>query len=175
MWKTICNFNQYTISDKGEIKSYKRNKEGYIMKKQEDKDGYFKVSLYKEGKYTRMFIHRLVMMTFNPVKKMEKLQVNHLDGDKKNNDINNLEWCTHKENIKHAINMGLKNSSKGVNNFNVKLTKEDVKKVVKLRENFGMTHLEIANKFNMSRRAIGNILNGVTWSHVTGIEKESVK
>lgn len=48
-------------------------------------------------------VHRLVMMAFNPIDNMENLEVNHIDGNKANNKLSNLEWCTTSENQKHAF------------------------------------------------------------------------
>ncbi len=68
---------------------------------------YFTVSLWKNNKGKTHYVHRLIAQTFLP-NPQNKTEVNHIDGNRQNNDIKNLEWCTRKENIRHAIDTGLK-------------------------------------------------------------------
>lgn len=70
------------------------------MRLQENKKGYSEIKLRKPGVYQRFFVHRLVAMHF--ITEIEgKDFVNHKDKDRKNNDVTNLEWCTHQENCDH--------------------------------------------------------------------------
>ena len=96
--------NRY-INKQGEIYSESSKK---FLKYQEDKDGYFYINSTGRGIKTTHRIHRLVAETFinNPE---NKPQVNHIDGNRKNNHVDNLEWCTQSENIQHSYNIGLKN------------------------------------------------------------------
>ena len=71
-------------------------------------------------------VHRLVMETFSPIKGSENLQVNHKDGNKENNSINNLEWVTNMENMQHAIRNNLTRKVHGEEVGGVKLTERDV-------------------------------------------------
>lgn len=99
----IC--NHYLINNNGEILNSNTNK---ILKGSYDKNMYIRISLCRNNKSRKTYkVHRLVAITFieNPENKM---QVNHIDGKKYNNNINNLEWCTCKENLDHAISTGLK-------------------------------------------------------------------
>ena len=98
IWKDIPIYvGRYQASNLGRIKNIQTN---HIMKQQVDIDGYFIVSL--EGLKKRTYkVHRLVAMTFIP-NPLNKAQINHIDGNKKNNIITNLEWVTPGENIKHA-------------------------------------------------------------------------
>lgn len=100
IWKDIPNYEGlYQASPSGNIKSLYRNK---ILKYEISKNGYCQVMLCKNKKQKLLYVHRLVAMTylnnFN-----EKLQVNHKDGNKQNNNINNLEMVTCKENIQHSF------------------------------------------------------------------------
>ena len=97
--KNDCDFSlEYLADDSGHI--YSPYKKGF-MTEHKDKDGYLKVnlSLKNKGRQHPFPVHRLILETFVPVEDMDKLQVDHIDGDKTNNNINNLRWTTCKENI----------------------------------------------------------------------------
>jgi hypothetical protein len=104
-WKKIKGFENYEISDYGNIKSFCLKKER-ILKHKVDKDGYLGIGLFLDKKIYYKKIHRLVMYHFS--NEIEKETVNHIDGNKKNNYISNLEWNTRSENNKHAYLIGLK-------------------------------------------------------------------
>lgn len=76
--------------------------------------GYYYVSLSKDGLHQSVTVHRLVAKTFHPISLFENAQVNHKDGNKLNNHYLNLEWCTAKENIQHAVRTGLMKSLKPI-------------------------------------------------------------
>lgn len=99
MWKVIQGHFNYSISDDGYVKN---NRTGKILKPSKTSNGYLKVSL--DGK--RLNVHRLVADAF--LGHEETLQVNHKDGNKENNNVCNLEWCTPSENTIHAQKIGLK-------------------------------------------------------------------
>ena len=102
--KGLEQYEGYTITDEGKIISYK----GKVPKElvlQKDQKGYLFVRL----RYNSPKIHRLVAISFieNPE---DKPQVNHIDGDKENNHVSNLEWVTNQENMTHAWKLGLQNN-----------------------------------------------------------------
>lgn len=101
-WISIYGFDRYQASDLGRI----RNDEGHIMVPYLSKSGYLTVKLFKEGKHYPKYVHRLVAETFIP-NYLNDRQVNHKNGDKTDNRVNNLEWVTTSENIRHAIDNGL--------------------------------------------------------------------
>lgn len=110
IWKDIEGYEGlYQVSNLGRVKSNLRK--GKILKSNSTYDGYYNVTLSKNGKLKTYRIHRLVCIAFldNPLNKSE---VNHIDGNKKNNNIENLEWCTRSENAEHAHKTGLNTGKK---------------------------------------------------------------
>lgn len=122
IWKDIPEYEElYQISNLGRVRSKDRlikvncqnNSHvkrpffyyvypGRIIKLQTNKFGYTTVFLNKGGKQKGFFVHRLVIKTFNPILNDSDYQVNHIDENKESNSLNNLEWCTAKENINHG-------------------------------------------------------------------------
>ena len=103
IWKTIPNFEKDTeVSNLGNVRRIDSKTGEYIKRSiHKDKDGYLKIVLY-DGSRKTIPIHRVILMTWDPVEDMEKLQVNHKDENKKNNCLDNLEWMTCKENINYG-------------------------------------------------------------------------
>lgn len=108
VWKDVSGYEGlYQVSNFGRVKSLPKkigNRFGYIQKERLLKPldagwGYLKVTLYKNSKPKQRKIHRLVLETFAPVENMERLNVNHLDENKKNNNLNNLNWVTPSQNV----------------------------------------------------------------------------
>ena len=111
-WKDIEGYEGlYQISNKGRVKSLipsNRSKNGkFILKLTKVKNFYYTVTLYKNGASSSKKVHRLVAEAFLP-RIAGKDIVNHLDGNKRNNWITNLEWVTFGENLKHAYEKGLR-------------------------------------------------------------------
>lgn len=108
VWKDIDGYEGlYQVSNMGKVRSLKRNNtNGKILRKCINKRGYEVVYFSKGNKKYAQRVHRLVAIAFIPEAK-NKPQVNHIDGNKLNNCMNNLEWCTQSENIKHAYDNNL--------------------------------------------------------------------
>lgn len=108
IWKDIPGYEGiYQITQNGAIKSCSNldskgrvnPKKGKVLKPQKTIYGYYNIVLRKDGKSKSFPIHRLVLYTFNPVKNMKNLQVNHINWNKTDNRLLNLEWVTPKENM----------------------------------------------------------------------------
>lgn len=146
----------YRIYTDGEVWSVKSEK----FLKQEIIKGYNRVTLSINSKTKKFQVHRLVAMYFieNP---LNKPCVNHIDGDKKNNNLNNLEWCSYSENERHSYNVLSKiNPIRKLTNENVEdirknCIKANTKNVVLFPGNVKTFML----KYNVSRKTILNILN----------------
>lgn len=108
-WKDIANYPNYQVSNFGNVKSkerYTKQRNGFslrkerILKQNKDHKGYMQVILYNDNGYKHFKVHRLVADAF--VTKIDgKNHINHIDGNKKHNFVDNLEWCTIQENNKH--------------------------------------------------------------------------
>lgn len=108
----------YKVSNLGNVVSYKKN-EPKIMSKIPDKDGYHRANIRNNGKMVTVKVHRLMMFAFKGDLYFPGAQVNHIDGDKTNNNLSNLEWVTPKRNSIHAFEIGLR--KKGVSPANTKI------------------------------------------------------
>jgi len=137
---------------------------GKILKPNIGKTRYAQYTL--KGK--QLLGHRIVLMTFNPREDMKDLEVNHIDGDKLNNALWNLEWCTKSENHLHAHKIGLKGNNlkpiKGSKNGNSKLTEGQVKDIINQRNN-KVPRKVLAKKYGVSITTISSITTGRTWNH----------
>lgn len=118
-----------------------------------------------DKKQTYKFIHRAVVEAFIGPQPTPKHVVNHKNGIKTDNRLENLEWVTQSENIKHAYRTGLKSGSKGSSNKAAKITENDVREILKLISE-RVDQSDIAKMYGVSRRVISDISTGNKWSHV---------
>ena len=102
--KQIEKFPDYAVTEDGNVWSYKSNK---FLKQTKDRLGYIYVELSHNGKHYRKTVHRLVATTFINNDDIYKTDINHIDGNKENNNVSNLEWLSHADNMKHGWKNGL--------------------------------------------------------------------
>jgi len=167
--KSIAVYPNYFITEGGQVLA---NKTGIWKKFSFDRDGYLISSLSKNGKKKMFRLHQLVAKAFIP-NPLSKETVNHIDGNKLNNHVSNLEWNTREENNKHAYRTGLKDSV-GAANGNSKLNEEDVFGIIELRDD-GMSQESIGRMFKITQVAVSDILLGKRWSYLTGIQYNKIK
>lgn len=150
----------YYVRDNGTIYSKASNK---ILSPQLDKDGYEKVQMIStDEKRHRYSVHRVVLENFMPIEDMKELQVNHIDGNKRNNNLSNLEWATCKENIAHAI----ENKLRAEINGGSKLTVDEVKEIY-IRSKNGESNITLGEEFGVNPDQIGRIKNKKSWKNIT--------
>lgn len=124
IWKDIEGYEGlYQVSNLGRVRSLARTRwngkgmqkvEERVLKSHTTKNGYMYLTLSIEGKHKTCSVHRLVLTAFNPVENMENLQVNHIDENKENNRLCNLEWCTPEYNTNYGTrNKRASESKKG--------------------------------------------------------------
>lgn len=107
------------------------------------------------------------MTTFCPVENMDYLEVNHIDGDRNNNYLSNLEWVTPSENVRHAFKIGLREPMSGERNG---MSRIDVETVIKICDDIMLncyTENELSEKYNISTSLIHGIKHKTHWKHIT--------
>ena len=154
IWKDIKGYEGfYQVSNFGRIRSVDRiviTQDGRnvfykskIISETIDRDKYITVKLSKYGTYKSIKLHRLIAQTFMPIDNYKDLEVNHIDFNRTNNKIENLEWVTHSENVHHSSKAGhYKNNSSGCKNGRSTYTEEQVKYIRKLYDE-GKTVMDI--------------------------------
>jgi hypothetical protein len=164
LWSSIKDYPGYWVNKKGEILGKQLN----IYKQGRNHKGYPIVSMYYKGKNEYKLktksVHRIVAETFiyNDNPKI-KNQVNHIDGNKENNTVENLEWCTNQENKKHAIDNGLVAYQKGEKHNSAILNNKQVIDIYTSDE----SRLYMSEKYNISKHNVSNIRGDKTWTHIT--------
>lgn len=157
IWKDIIGFDgKYKISNYGNVKNSLK-----LMTPQLTHQGYLKIRLSNNGVVKGYFIHRLVAIAFID-NNQNKRCVNHKDGNKTNNTVNNLEWVTHSENEKHAYANNLQPSKSGVSNGRSKLKDNDI---IEIRSS-GKSSSHLARKYKVTVTSICNIRSGKSWRHI---------
>jgi len=176
VWRPIDGFENYMISNFGRVKSLtryeffknhtkvsRRIRKSKILRFSFDSDGYIHYGLSKNGKGNTRKLHRLIAIAFIPNPE-NKPCINHINGIKTDNRIENLEWCTVMENNIHGIANGLIKPSFGENNGQSKLNTIKVRIIKRLFND--MSDSSIGKIFNMSSEGIRKIRIGKTWTHI---------
>ena len=153
--------DKYKIDEQGNVYSYKRGKPKKL-KPDTSGDGYARFTLCKDGKTKKYFGHRLMMLAYG-VEQTAPV-INHKDGNKLNNRLDNLEWCTISYNNSHAYKNGLR-SQNGELNHRHKLKESDIIEI-RRRKAIGETCISIAKDYGVRDSAISRICTRKRWAHV---------
>jgi len=167
--KEIADFPGYFVSEDGKIFSEKR---GRLKEKvcRVNENGYVRVMLYKDKKAYQKSAHRLVAAAFcdNP---LGKPHVNHIDGDKQNNCAENLEWCTHAENIRHAIENNLADPRNNGTRYGEdspvsKFTEKQIRIACEYIAEYGYDLREASAISGVSVHTLYHVATGTAWKKV---------
>lgn len=185
-WIDVKGNPNYEVSDTGLVRSKITDK---VLKPFVTRKGYERLGLYyyngkidrlepdnrgrirktgkrygNPGEYKRKLVHQLVLSSFTRRPKWATM-VNHKDGDKRNNMLDNLEWSNNRKNIIHAYKNGLMGKRSGENSGNNKLSKQEV---LDIREKCtqGMSDLQIGREYGVTAANIYRIRNRLTWKHI---------
>jgi len=167
IWKPIRGYEGfYEVSDCGNVRSVitTSSRRTKILKPYV-KNGYFAVNLFDNQKMKHCYIHRLVAEAFieNPDNKKE---VNHIDCDKQNNRVSNLEWCNRTHNLQHSYDNGLKRM--GENHGGHKLTEQEVLQIRKeyKKGDRNYSYHALGKKYNVNWCTIQAIISRRLWKHL---------
>lgn len=179
IWRPIEDFeDSHEVSSLGRVRSIEREWIGVtptghpalrrtkprICSQRHERNGYARVSLCRGGKPLAKLVHRLVARAFiEPAHGCD--QVNHKNGDKTDNCVDNLEWSNARHNQLHAIANGLARGRRGSEHGMSKLTESDVLEIRRLLAT-GMVQRRIAERFGIAYCKITMIKQGVAWKHV---------
>jgi len=171
-WKELAGTN-YEASSLGRIRSIERHLirsngrphlvKSKILKPATDESGYHRCGIIINSKLVTIKVHRAICTTFNGT---SELEVNHIDGNKKNNAAINLEWVTRSENLKHAFKIGLATPLIGELNPTSKITETQALLVIKMLSD-GVGPLKIARELSISKNITKDISRGKTWKHLS--------
>lgn len=178
VWRPVFEFEgHYEVSDQGRVRSvdrvvpfssngrhFNRKVRGRILKLKKTTRGYVTVGLkLSQQRQSWKLVHRLVAEAFL-VSSCDR-HVNHKDGDKTNNSLENLEWVTPKENMQHAVREGLHWAPRGEACVNAVLTEEDIRKIRSMRAS-GAENRTLADRFGVHINTIYDITKKRRWKHV---------
>jgi HNH endonuclease/NUMOD4 motif len=167
IWKPVSlpDFEKdYEVSSQGRIRRVTRckgQKDPHLLKNEVIRNGYFRVCLHNDKGRTKVLVHRLVALAFiGPIP--EGLQVNHKDGDKVNNSVDNLEYVTLQENVRHRDENGLGRFLKHEEHNMAKLNWSAVR-AIRRGIACGVKHTQLSVMYGVTLQTIHSIVKGKTW------------
>lgn len=165
LWKDISGKTGYQVSNLGRVRSVDREipakngglrfYKGKILRTSLDTRGYPTAQFQHNSKHSSRLVHRLVAEAFIPNPE-NKPQINHKDGNKENNHVGNLEWVTPKENMRHAVLSGIKDS---------KINADNVQEIRVLYKSGKYTQKEIGELYELDQSHISRILSKERWGY----------
>lgn len=159
---------RYFISNKGRVLSHKR-REPRLLSPTLNSYGYPQIGFNENGARKNYLVHRLVMLAFQPIENPDDFEVNHMDFDKLNGCLENLEWTTKLQNVRHFMASGRpkdKSKNTGGNHHLSVLTDADVLEIRRLCAINPRKNKAVAEQFGISDSTVRQIKMGVTWRHL---------
>jgi DNA-binding transcriptional regulator YiaG len=156
-WMPVIGYSEYKISNKGRIKGERRASFG-----SKSSSGYRRACIWNGEKHVFVMIHRLVAIMFLGFQ--DGKEINHKDGNKENNRLENLEWVTRSGNSQHAYANNLRTAHPvlGEKHYAAKLTEDQVREIRKST----LSQTKLAKQYNISSSVIQKIKERKSWKHV---------
>lgn len=162
--KPIPGFSKYAITADGVVwRVYPLPERRLVIG--DNGRGYKNVRMKSDGGVIKhAYVHRLVLLAYVPIDKTRP-HVNHKDGDRSNNRLENLEWCTRSENMRHAVNILGHGRGRGELSRAAKISDDDVRAIRSMRAR-GALYREIAAEFGLNESWAYRVATGKAWAHV---------
>lgn len=157
-WRPVVGFGSYSVSNLGRVRGPRR-----VLTPVLTQYGYHQVTICHDGKRYTRFVHRLIAEAFIGPAPTEAHDVAHNDGVRTNNVLENIRWATPKENNADKIKHGT--AQRGENSGQAKLNSWHVQ-LIRASAKCGVSQLELAEEYKVSRRTINSVVNRRTWSHI---------
>ena len=165
IWKVVPYANKYKVSNFGRLVGVT----GKILRTRKNACGYFVINIHTspEGKLKTYSVHKIVMESFRGERKAG-YTINHIDGNKENNRLENLEYVSHLENMRHAFKMGLvpKDNFLGTRNPKCKLSEKDVIRIRRLYSTGRYKQSDLSKIFSVDQTQISCIVLRKSWRHI---------
>lgn len=176
VWKVVREWESfYEVSNLGQVRSKDREcpsrwgtptvRKGRVLNLCSGSSGYLIVHFSDGERRQHHSVHRIVAQAFCHRPRNAEC-VNHKDGNKHNNNSENLEWVTNGENSRHAVRCGLREGVRGSKNHLSKISEIDVIEIIKAISESNLTMSQIGEMYGISKTAVMHINKGSTWSHV---------
>lgn len=157
-------FPGYSIDTSGVVRTYRRKKPA-VLKPMRHPSGYLVARFAYHGKVTHIKVHRLMAKLFLDRPNQGYLEVNHIDGDKGNNRLTNLEWCTPSENQIHAYKLGLRKPIEAHQVWNSKIGPHKAQNILHLARS-GIGPVRLAEMYGVNYSSIRRIIKGEWYNNV---------
>jgi len=168
IWERVRGYEEsYKVSTYGRVKSLSRKsrRKERIMSPIITRCGYLLIQLWSDGHFVSRSIHRMVAEAFIP-NIYSKPQVNHINSNRADNAVGNLEWVTASENSIHGIVVGKRRIARGQNIWSSILTEDQVIEIKRRYVARKTTQQMLATEFGVSRSTVGYIITGKNWKHI---------
>lgn len=175
-WTQIPDWNGwYDITESGDVRIsptappnlYARRQPGDLIQAHYGRDGgYLRINLKDPvtHKFGSHHVHRLLMRAFRPTEGWEELQVNHVDGERTNNTLSNLEWCTQHENLRHAWKHGLR--SRPDRSILTAAQASEIRAFRATDEGMKTPMREIGARYGVTSSAVWRVIHNKNWKHL---------
>lgn len=176
-WRSVEGYEGiYEVSSEGRVRSLDReiiysdgrryHRIGQVLSSPLGNHGYPIVCLRQSGSQTTIRVYRLVAMTF--LEQKPGTEVNHINGDKTDSRVENLEWVTRRENIRHAVRTGLHRCGRRENHNRAKLTEIQIADIRRRYPSKGVSTVTLGKEFGVCHSTIARIVNGIYWPNKEG-------
>lgn len=156
--KEIPSFSDYSISKDGRVRANWGRKKWLFGT---TTNGYPSIGLFRDGIKHAKFIHSLLLETY-VCGRPENMECRHLDGNRQNNNLSNLKWGTHEENMQDNVRNGV--CPTGENQHAAKLTEQDVKLIIDAYYDGAYNMTQLANHFDVSVSVVSGIIGKKSWA-----------